>query len=170
MKDYIALGDGISIDYAGKGAAARLHRALVARHPGIHFADLTADSATTDDILRAQLPRVDPDDAPTIVTITAGAHDILPHLDAARPPVRLVAGINERLTRIVEETLARRPQAIVLVGTVDETRFDRETEWVHGINEHLLALSEAHPNVRVIDLRTAAGPDDVARLWMEALD
>jgi lysophospholipase L1-like esterase len=170
VKDYIALGDSISIDdypeqetgMAGIGAASLFHRALLARNPGIRLLNLTADGATTDDVLRLQLPNVDRDESPAIITVTAGGNDMLMHLRAPRPPVRLVAGIQERLTRIIEETLARRPNATILLGTVydpsDGTnelygeRLEREAEWLVRVNEHIRELCEAHPNVRLADI------------------
>ena len=170
MKDYIALGDSISIDdypehetgISGIGAASLFHRALLECYPGIRILNLTADGATTDDVLRWQLPRVDRDTAPSIITITAGGNDMLMHLRAPRPPVRLVAGIRERLTRIVEDTLARRPNATVILGTVydpsDGTnelygeRLDREAEWLARVNEHIRAICDAHPNVLLADI------------------
>ena len=170
MTQYIALGDSISIDdypeqetgIAGIGAASLFHRALASRDPGIRFVNHTADGATTDDVLRLQLPFVERDEAPAIITITAGGNDLLLHLRAPRPPVRLVAGINERLTRIVDETIERRPNAQVLLGTVydpsDGTnelygeRLDREAEWLARVNEHIRAICDAHPNVQLADI------------------
>lgn len=170
MKEYIALGDSISIDeypqhetgIAGIGAASLFYRALQERYAGIRFLNLTADGATTDDVLRWQLPRVGRDDAPCIITITAGGNDMLLHVRAPRPPVRLVAGIRERLTRIVDETLALRPNAIVLLGTVydpsDGTgvlygeRLEREAEWLARVNEHIRAIAGAHPSIQLADI------------------
>jgi lysophospholipase L1-like esterase len=167
---YIALGDSISIDdyperetgIAGIGAASLFHRALRERHPDITFANLTADGATTDDVLRLQVPRIDPSDEPTLVTITAGGNDMLMYLRAPRPPVRLVAGITERLTRIVEETAERRPNGRLLLGTVydpsDGTnelygeKLEREAEWLAKVNEHIRAIAAAHPNVVLADI------------------
>lgn len=181
MKEYIALGDSISIDdypehetgIAGIGAASLFHRALSARYPGIRFVNLTADGATTDDVLRWQLPSVDRDDAPAIITITAGGNDMLMHLRALRPPVRLVAGIRERLTRIVDETLDRRPNAEVLLGTVyDPSDGTNELygERLASVNEHIRAICDAHPNLHLADIHAARGAEEVAKLWMEALD
>ena len=159
VKLYLALGDSISIDeyplretgVANIGAASLFARALRERFPGIRVDDLTADGATTDDVLRWQLPRVRATDDPAIVTITAGGNDLLMNLRAARPPVRLVEGVIDRLTRIVDETRRHLPRATILLGTIydpsDGTnvlygeRLDREAKWLGRVNDGIRALA-----------------------------
>jgi lysophospholipase L1-like esterase len=156
---YLALGDSISIDeyplretgVPGIGAASLFARALRERHPGIAFDDLTADGATTDDVLRWQLPQVRATVDPAIVTITAGGNDLLMNLRATRPPVRLVEGVLDRLARILDETRRLLPNATILLGTVydptdgtnvlDGEQLDREAKWLARVNEGIRALA-----------------------------
>lgn len=106
FRDYLALGDSISIDRypgldvaerenmssppGGLGAASLLYRNandrwpefaghdLSTLFPGISRTDLTHDGATTWSVLTAQLPQI-PDgiDEPALVTLTAGGNDLL---------------------------------------------------------------------------------------------
>jgi lysophospholipase L1-like esterase len=171
VKHYLALGDSISIDYyparetgiEGLGAVSLFYendderwpewrgRDLVHQFPGITKTDLTADGATSDDVLRWQLPRVDKSDDATLVTITAGGNDMLMNLRATRPPVRLVEGMIERLTRIIDQTFAKLPNALILLGTVydpsDGTnvlygeRLEREAGWLARFNDAIRAMA-----------------------------
>jgi lysophospholipase L1-like esterase len=166
LTHYIALGDSRSID----DAIALFLRSLRLQHPEITFANLTADGATTDDVLRLQLPSVGPSDEPTVLTIAAGASDLLLPSRAARPPVRLVAGINERLTRIVDDVVERRPNAVVLLSTLSDSADGekRESEWLASVNAHVRSLAATRPNVIPIEPGSKGG---AARsdLWLEAL-
>ena len=148
-KRYIALGDSISIDeyplretgIPNIGAASLLYEALAP----IEFENLAADGATTDDVLRYQLPLVARSNVETLVTLTAGGNDMLLHLGALFPPRDLVDGMIERLTRIVDELIAKLPRGLILVGTVydpsdgtntlDGQRFDREAGWLARYND-----------------------------------
>ena len=169
MKTYIALGDSISIDeyplretgVSGIGAVSLFHRRLREQYPQLELVDLTADGATTDDVLRWQLPNVNATNDEALVTITAGGNDLLMNLRAARPPVRLVEGTLDRLTRIVDEVTRTLPNALVLLGTVydpsdgtnllyDE-RLDREAQWLARLNEGIRALAN-RGNVRLADI------------------
>ncbi|HEX6095957.1 MAG TPA: SGNH/GDSL hydrolase family protein [Thermoanaerobaculia bacterium] len=170
MKLYLALGDSISIDdYPLRetgidhiGAASLFARALKQRHPSIAFDNLTADGATTDDVLRWQLPSVRPTADPAIVTITAGGNDLLVNLRATRPPVRLVEGILDRLTRIVDEVQRMLPGATILLGTIydpsdgtnvlDGETLDREAKWLARVNEGIRALAASREGVVLADI------------------
>lgn len=159
MNLYLALGDSISIDeyplretgIPNIGAASLFARALRERYPGIAVDDLTADGATTDDVLRWQLPRVRATSDPAVVTITAGGNDLLMNLRATRPPVRLVEGILDRLARILDETQKLLPVATILLGTIydpsDGTnelygeKLEREAKWLARVNEGIRELA-----------------------------
>jgi lysophospholipase L1-like esterase len=172
VNHYIALGDSISIDdYPLRetgvdhlGAASLFHRNddkrwpefkgrdLVTRFPGITFQNLTADGATSDDVLRYQLAHVKASRDETIVTITAGGNDMLMNLRAGgRAPAKLVDGMIDRIRRIVTTVAKLLPNALLLVGTVydpsDGTnvlygeRLDREAEWLRRYNEAVRALA-----------------------------
>jgi lysophospholipase L1-like esterase len=181
VNHYIALGDSISIDdYPLRetgvdhlGAASLFHRNddkrwpefkgrdLVTRFPGITFQNLTADGATSDDVLRYQLAHVKASRDETIVTITAGGNDMLMNLRAGgRAPAKLVDGMIDRIRRIVTTVAKLLPNALLLVGTVydpsDGTnvlygeRLDREAEWLRRYNEAVRAL--AADRVRIADI------------------
>lgn len=170
MKRYISLGDSISIDeYPARetgipdiGAASLFARDLAARFPGIRFDNLTADGATSEDVLRYQLPRVLSSSDPVIVTVTAGGNDMLSNLGVPRPPVRLVEGIIERLTRIVDDLTLGLPNALIIIGTVYdpsdgtnvlyESRLDREAQWLVRVNDAIRELAATRANVRLADI------------------
>lgn len=159
MKLYLALGDSISIDeypyretgVANIGAASLFARALRKRYPGIRCDNLTADGATTDDVLRGQLPHVRATQEPAIVTITAGGNDLLLNLRAVRPPVRLVEGVVDRIARIVDEMQRMLPNATILLGTIydpsdgtnilDGEHLEREAKWLARLNDAIRALA-----------------------------
>jgi lysophospholipase L1-like esterase len=211
---FLALGDSISIDEYprretgrdGLGAASLFYRNddrfwpefegrdLSRRVPGSRFENLTADGATTDDVLRRQLPRVKTTDEESIVTITAGGNDIL---------TGAVKGMIERLERIVSETRRLLPHAHILLGTVydpsDGTnvlygdRMDREAEWLATFNDAVRKLAGTADRITLIDIHrhflghglsapekdrwywsglifepNARGASEVRRLWWSA--
>lgn len=175
---YIALGDSISIDEypraetgrSGLGAASLFHRNaddfwpefhgqdLVARHGDVRFTDLTADGATSDDVLRHQLPKVKASTEPAIVTITAGGNDLLMNLGAPRVPPHFVNDVIDRVRRIVERVRRSLPDAHILLGTIydpsDGTnvlngqRLDREAGWLAAVNEGIRRTA----GVTIIDI------------------
>lgn len=124
--------------------------------------NLTADGATTGDVLRYQLPRVSRSRAKTLVTITAGGNDLLMNLGALLPPRDLVDGIIERLTRIVDDLEAKLPDSTILLGTVydpsdgtnvlEGQRFDREAQWLARVNDAVRNITSSHENVRLADI------------------
>lgn len=179
---YIALGDSISIDdypqhetgTKGLGAATLLHRNddaywpefrghdLSTLYPGIALQNLAADGATTDDVIRHQLPRIVRDDSPAIVTVTAGGNDMLMHLRSPAPLVRLVESMIERISRIVQSLEAALPASLILLGNVydpsDGTnelygeRMEREAGWLARFNEAVGEIAASHARVRLTDI------------------
>jgi lysophospholipase L1-like esterase len=161
---YLALGDSISIDEypfretgrRGLGAASLFHRDL----EEMTFENLAEDGATTEDVLRLQIPRAR--GRATIVTITAGGNDMLMNLRNPRPPARLVEGIVERLQAIIDQLHAKFPTARLLPGTIydpsDGTsrlygeRLDREAEWLARVNAAIRDLARRHDAVTLIDI------------------
>lgn len=162
----VALGDSISIDEyplretgrPGLGAVSLFHRDLTARYGAVEKLDLTADGATTHDVLSWQLPKVDRSNDECIVTITAGGNDMLMNLRAPRVPSRFAENIVERVAEIVTRTLDKLPHAVVLLGTVydpsDGTnvlygeRLDREAQWLATVNAGIRSIDR----VRLIDI------------------
>ena len=167
---YLALGDSISIDEypfretgkRGLGAVSLFHADLEKRYPDLAFQDLTADGATTEDVLRWQLPRVPPADDEAIVTITAGGNDMLMNLRSPRPPANLVAGMIGRLEQILTAVLEKIPGARVLLGTVydpsDGTnvlygeRLDREAGWLAEFNEAVRTIAKSDRRITLIEI------------------
>jgi lysophospholipase L1-like esterase len=165
VKRYIALGDSISIDdyprlesgIDGLGAASLFYRELAAHVPGIAYDDLTADGATTDSVLGWQLPQITKSDEETIVTITAGGNDLLMSLGGLHSPAETILS---RLRRIVDGVFDRRPNAVILLGTIydpsDGTnvleghRLDREAVWLAAVNDGIRAM--AAERIRIADI------------------
>ena len=163
---YVALGDSISIDeyplretgIPNIGAASILARELAP----IEFDNLTADGATSEDVLRFQLPLVAKSKDETLVTITAGGNDMLMHLGARFPPRDLVDGMIERITHIVDQLIAKLPRSLILLGTVydpsdgtnmlDGNRLDREAGWLARYNDAVRKLAAARDHVRLADI------------------
>lgn len=196
---YVSLGDSISIDLypgldvaereglarppSGLGAASLLHRNdderwpshrsrdLGSLRPAVGRTDLTADGATTRDVLERQVPRVPGDlDGPTLVTLTAGGNDLLGLIDPVPRPLAWllgsgapadVRGIASNLREIVVRVRERLPEALLLVATVyDPTdgtgRLEglerpEAVEVLHGLNDQILGLGEL-PGTRAVDL------------------
>lgn len=94
---------------------------LESRFPGIGYTNLAADGATIGDVFGEQLPAVEADDAPTLVTLTIGATDVL-STAASHPGKSLRAGIARDLAQgyavLVDRILELRPAARVLVTTI----------------------------------------------------
>lgn len=179
---YVALGDSISIDdypqhqtgRTGLGATSLFYRNddrfwpefagrdLVHLHPGIGFHNLTADGATTEDVLRHQLRRIHHPGEPSLVTLTAGGNDLLMNLRAPRPPAKLVEGIIDRLERIVHGLESNLTGTTILIGTVydpsDGTnvlygeRLDREAKWLAQLNAAVRKIARSRDGVRLIDI------------------
>ena len=167
---YIALGDSISIDEypfretgrRGLGAVSLFRRDLEKTHPGLLFEDLTADGATSEDVLRWQLPRVKATEDEAIVTVTAGGNDMLMNLRSPRPPAGLVPGMIERLERILSQIFAKLPRARVLLGTVydpsDGTnvlygeRLNGEAGWLAEFNDAVRRIAKSDARITLIDI------------------
>lgn len=170
FKRYIALGDSISIDeyplretgIARIGAASLLAKELRRRDPSIAIDNLAVDGATTDDVLRLQLPHVRESSDECLVTVTAGGNDLLVNLGTTRPPVRLVEGVIDRLARILDEIQHKLPNALTILGTVydpsDATNtlygehFEREAQWLARVNDGIRVLAEERKKVRLADI------------------
>jgi lysophospholipase L1-like esterase len=132
---YYALGDSISIDdYAGGpglGAAS-----LLADDFGIDLTLLARDGATSDDVVRFQLDKIE--GRPALITLTMGGNDLLttlfspaklglpPDLDAARRTVTQVATNYAIALPALTATGAR----VVLSTVYDPTDGTGDLSWV----------------------------------------
>ena len=114
-----------------------------ATHPTDNYA---TDGATTVGVLAYQLGRVEPSVERTLFTVTAGGNDMLQMMGAPKPPATLVEGMTSRLERIVRTARTKRPNSLVILGTVydpsdgtnqldGEERFDREAGWLAEYND-----------------------------------
>jgi lysophospholipase L1-like esterase len=141
---------------------------LRTRFSSIEFDDLTADGATTRSLL-AQVARVSASDEPTLATITAGGNDLLGEIgfrgssqDAgAGGPVPAISG---RLREAVTQLLQRRPNSVVMIGTVydpsDGTnvlpgvphRLDTEAKWLRNYNDAVRQLVTTDERLRLADI------------------
>lgn len=122
--------------------------------------NLTADGATTADILAHQLPRVERSEEPTLVTLTAGGNDMLLVLeDESATPVPGMVG---RLERILEGIRDRLPNATIVVGTVYDPsngtrdigygRMDVQAGWLAEYNEAVRRVARDTPGARLADI------------------
>ena len=179
---YIALGDSISIDAypqhetgrGGLGATSLFYRNddefwpefsgrdLKTKYPAIELLDLTADGATTTDVLSYQLPRAPATDKPSIITITAGGNDMLMNLRSPSAPANLATSIVSRIEQIVTATEKKFRRAKILLGTVydpsDGTnvlygeRLDREAKWLADVNAAIRKIATQRDRVVLIDV------------------
>jgi lysophospholipase L1-like esterase len=96
-------------------------RDLVSRYPAVTFINLATDAATIGDVFGGQLPELTPSDAPTLVTLTVGTHDLMSAL-ANRPRGALLEAIARDVANaydaLVDAIRAERPEALVLLTTV----------------------------------------------------
>jgi lysophospholipase L1-like esterase len=143
---YVALGDSISIDLYpaldlagrqgiappdGVGAVSLLYRNqdrlwpeftghdLLTHHGRIELTDLTADGATTYEVLDAQLPRLPRDEGRALATITAGGNDLLWLFGSCESEGRrALEKTGENLREIVRRVRGHFADVTIIVGTV----------------------------------------------------
>jgi lysophospholipase L1-like esterase len=180
---YVALGDSISIDdYAGgpgRGGASLLYRNrdddfpdwrgrdLITADPRTSFALLATDGATTDTLLRAQLPRVRAlPRPPTLVTLTIGGNDLLSaygDTGAARAVVASVGAAVDRALADLAGLLA--PGGRVAVGTVydpSDGTGDTARLGLPAWPDAVAAIDELNRALRGVAERHGAAVADVA--------
>lgn len=128
----IAVGDNLCIDSASvgphRGAASLLYRNLdaewpdyrgrdlVTRDPSVRLLLLGLDGATVKTTLSQQMKRVGSTDEPVLVTVTAGAKDLLEHGDG----VADADALYEALTKVFDELSRRLSEAHVLMGNIPD--------------------------------------------------
>jgi lysophospholipase L1-like esterase len=191
---YVALGDSMSIDLypgldqqartggtlleLGLGAASLLYRNrddlyvdfagrdLATAFPGIEALNLCEDGATAGTVRSGQLPNLAADDAPTLVTVTAGGNDLLELIGV--PATRGGTAVRAAL-RVLAETVGgvrrRVPRSVVLLSTVyDPTdgtgHLDRlpvtvqEYGWLAAFNDGVRDLCDGR-GVRLVDVHAS---------------
>ncbi|HKR63714.1 MAG TPA: SGNH/GDSL hydrolase family protein [Thermoanaerobaculia bacterium] len=185
FRRYVSLGDSISIDvypaedarlrFPGRFTNSRLGAAsLLVRNDdrlwpefrgrelrGVRHEDVTADGATTHDLL-VQAARVTPSDDATLITITAGGNDLLAEIGGrgASPAPAIASRLREAVARLFE----LRPNSLMLIGTVydpsDGTKrlpgfigtLDRESAWLDEYNALVRELAQSDDRLRLADI------------------
>ena len=167
-------------ELAPLGAASLLHRNddarwpefagrdLATHSPGLRFRSLVEEGATIGDVFGEQLATVDESDAPTLITLTASAGEILSLL-ARRPPATVAkhaaSDIAEAYEFLVDAIRKARPNATLILATVcDPTDGTGELpipeddgkpvrlDALGTVNERIRALAAGTPGVRLADL------------------
>lgn len=140
---------------------------LSTRHAGITHTNVCEDGATIGDVFGSQLPQLEPGDAPTLMTLSAGGNDLLSAF-ANRPDPsllgRVVRDIADAFEFLVESLCRARPNCTLLLTTVydpsDGTRkipglFDAAgplpLESLAGLNDRIRRIAGATPRCRVAD-------------------
>jgi lysophospholipase L1-like esterase len=123
--------------------------------------DLTADGATTHSLLR-QVERIERNEEPTLVTITAGGNDLLGEIGSSGADP--VPAIVERLRTSIGRLFELRPNATVVVGTVYDpsdgtnrlpgipSTLDNEAEWLSAYNDAVRSLVSTDPRLLLADI------------------
>ena len=184
---------------------------LVSRYPGIAMTNLCIDGATIGDVFGEQLPDLEPSEAPTLITLTVGGNDLLSAFAShRRKPIMasIVRDITQAYELLVTELARLRPGAEILVTTVYDPSdgtgrmpgvFEDAgvlpLEHLDTLNDHIRALAERTPAVRLADVHahflghgvtapdaerwywrrsliepSAQGASEIRRVWLEALD
>jgi lysophospholipase L1-like esterase len=161
--------------------------------------NLTTDGATITGTLQLQLPNVERNDEPTVVTMTVGGNDLLQGINTGEDPTpQMIA----HLPRLLEELFRRRPNATVLLGTVydpsDGTRclggqhLPEQHRWLVTYNAAIREVVAGDERIRLADIEhhflghgeraedrwywsglifepNARGASEVRRIWLETL-
>jgi lysophospholipase L1-like esterase len=169
---YAALGDSFT---AGTGCAPgerwadRLAAALRERNPGLAYANLAREGATSADVLEQVGPALELE--PDLVTAVCGANDVL---ESVRPDVEACA---DRIGAIFDRLCAAAPEALLVTATVPERwRFlelgprtrRRLREGLERLNEAIRALA-AERRVALLDVAGHPGLEDLANFAADGL-
>jgi len=141
---------------------------LATKFAGITRLNVSEDGATIGDVFGFQLPNVEPSDAPTLFTLSAGGNDLLsafsnkPDHALLRNFVRDIADAFEFLVGSLRRA---RPNSALIVTTVydpsDNTRripgfFDAAgplpLESLHALNERIESIAQGTPRCAVADV------------------
>jgi lysophospholipase L1-like esterase len=124
--------------------------------------NLTADGATTGDVLGMQLMKIEPSDEPALVTLTAGGNDMLQLLHSDRPPPSLVTDIIDRLQLVLRQLRSKLPHSLIVLATVydpsDGTNdlgggsLDVQAGWLRELNSAVRVIAAETPGLRLADV------------------
>jgi lysophospholipase L1-like esterase len=129
---------------------------LVSRFPAIEYENLAADGATIGDVFGEQLPRLNPSEEPTLLTLTIGATDLFSAF-TSRPKRsladRIANDVAEAFEFLVDAVRRARPSSLLIVSTIYDPS-DR-TGRVRGIFDdagslQLRALDALNESIRKI--------------------
>jgi lysophospholipase L1-like esterase len=169
---YAALGDSFT---AGTGCppgerwADRLAEALRRRNPGLAYANLAREGATSADVLDQVGPALQLE--PDLVTAICGANDVL---RSVRPDVEACA---ERIGAIFDRLLTALPEVLVVTATLPERwRFlelrprtrSRVRTGLRRLNAVIRALA-AERGMPLLDVAGHPGLDDPANFAADGL-
>lgn len=169
---YAALGDSFT---AGTGCppgerwADRLAEALRRRNPGLAYANLAREGATSADVLDQVGPALQLE--PDLVTAICGANDVL---RSVRPDVEACA---ERIGAIFDRLLTALPEVLVVTATLPERwRFlelrprtrSRVRTGLRRLNAAIRALA-AERGMPLLDVAGHPGLDDPANFATDGL-
>ena len=184
---------------------------LASRYPAIALTNLCVDGATIGDVFSEQLPELEPSEARTLITVTVGGNDLLSAFAShRRKPIMasIVRDITQAYEFLVNELARLRPRAELLVTTiydpsdgtgrmpgVSDDAGALPLEHLDTLNDHIRALAERTPEVRLADVHahflghgvtapeaerwywrrsliepSAQGASEIRRVWLEALD
>jgi lysophospholipase L1-like esterase len=94
---------------------------LVSRFPAIEYENLAADGATIGDVFGEQLPRLNPSEEPTLLTLTIGATDLFSAF-TSRPKRsladRIANDVAEAFEFLVDAVRRARPSSLLIVSTI----------------------------------------------------
>ncbi len=183
---------------------------LQSHHEGIRFQNLAMDGATIGDVFGEQLAQVEESDERTLVTLTAGGNDLLSAFEN-RPRASLLELIRDEVIEaydfLVDAVRRAVPNSLLVLTTIydpsdDTGRIPGTLEGagklplhvLRAMNEHIRAIGNGTPNVRVADAYraflghgvtapqeerwywnrsliepSAVGADALRRLWLDVI-
>jgi lysophospholipase L1-like esterase len=141
---------------------------LVLYYPGIALYNLAADGATIGDVFGEQMSQLEQSEERTLITITAGANDLLSAF-ANRPRRSLLESIahdvGEAFEFLLDSVRRARPNALILLTTIYDPsdRLGRIPGVLEGagafplpvldtLNERIRSLARGTPGVRLADV------------------
>ena len=164
---------------------------LVTRYPGIALRNLAGDGATIGEVFGEQLTQLDDSDDATLITLSAGANDLLSAF-ANKPRAslleRIARDVAEAYELLLDAVRRSRPNALILVtslydpsdgaGRIPGILEEAGTLPLHvldGFNAHLRRLADGTPGVAFADVHAhflghGASADEAERwYWRRSL-
>ena len=158
--------------------------------PGITFQNLAGDGATIGEVFGEQLPQVETDGEPTLVTLTIGGNDLLSafgNRPRASLLARIAADVGEAYELLLDAVRRLSPECTVIATTVfDPSDGTGKIPGVHDgvslplhvldeFNARVKTLAGGTPNVLLADAYAAflghgvTAPEDERWYWKRSL-